>query len=361
VMPISIAKPFIGEEERQAALDVLAGGQLSQGPKVEEFEHAFASYQGAHHGIATSNGTTALTAAMMAHDIGPGDEVIVPSFSFFATASCVLSVGATPVFADIDPATFCMSPEAAEAAITPRTKAIMPVHLYGQPADMPKFEALCSRRSLVLFEDAAQAHGAAIGTRRVGTWGTASFSFYPTKNMTTTEGGMVLTNDDQIARKLRMIRNQGMGSQYYHEVVGYNFRMTDLAAAIGCVQLKRLPGWTDIRIANADYFDRSLKHVVVPCRTPGVTHVYHQYTVRVPAGVDRDQVVARLNQRGVGARVYYARPIHMQPVFAARSTYHGLHLPETERASREVLSLPVHPSLTTDEREQIAQEVNTEC
>jgi len=150
---------------------------------------------------------------------------------------------------------------------------------------------------------------------------------------------MVLTNDDQIARKLRMIRNQGMGSQYHHEVVGYNFRMTDVAAAIGCVQLKRLPGWTDIRIANADYFDRSLKQVVVPWRTPGATHVYHQYTVRVPSGVDRDQLVARLNQRGVGARVYYARPIHMQPVFEARDSYRGLRLPETERAAREVLSL----------------------
>jgi dTDP-4-amino-4,6-dideoxygalactose transaminase len=360
-MPIPIARPFIGEEERQAVFDVLAGGQLSQGPKVEEFERAFASYQGARYGIATSNGTTALTAAMMAHDIGPGDEVIVPSFSFFATASCVLGVGATPVFADIDPATFCLSPDAAEAAITSRTKAIMPVHLYGQPADMPRFEALCARRSLVLFEDAAQAHGAAIGARRVGTWGTASFSFYPTKNMTTTEGGMVLTNDDQIARKLRMVRNQGMGSQYYHEVVGYNFRMTDVAAAIGCVQLKRLPGWTDIRIANADYFDRSLKRVVVPWRAPGATHVYHQYTVRVPSGVDRDQVVARLNQRGVGARVYYARPIHMQPVFEARDSYRGLRLPETERAAREVLSLPVHPGLTADERDQVAREVNAAC
>jgi len=360
-MPIPIARPFIGQEERQAVLDVLAGGQLSQGPKVEEFEHAFASYQGARHGIATNNGTTALTAALMAHDIGPGDEVIVPSFSFFASASCVLSVGATPIFADIEPTTFCLSPEAAEAAITSRTKAVMPVHLYGQPADMPRFEALCRRRGLILLEDAAQAHGAAIGARRVGTWGTASFSFYPTKNMTTTEGGMVLTNDDQIARRLRMIRNQGMGSQYHHEVVGYNFRMTDVAAAIGCVQLKRLPAWTETRIANAGFFDRSLNRVVVPARASGVTHVYHQYTVRIPAGVDRDQVLARLNQRGIGARVYYPRPIHKQPVFEARPNYRGVRLPETDRAAREALSLPVHPALTAEEREQVAQEVNAAC
>jgi len=171
----------------------------------------------------------------------------------------------------------------------------------------------------------------------------------------------VLTNDDQIARKLRMIRNQGMGAQYHHEVVGYNFRMTDLAAAIGCIQLKRLPGWTDIRIANADFFSRSLTSVQVPNPPSTVTHVYHQYTVRVPAKVGRDQVLARLNQRGIGARVYYATPIHQQPVFQARPNYQGLHLPETERAAREVLSLPVHPGLSAQERDQIVEEVNAAC
>lgn len=360
-MQIPIARPYVGPEERQAVIDVLTGGQLSQGPKVEEFERAFAAYQGAKHGVATNNGTTALTAAMMAHGIGPGDEVIVPSFSFFATASCVLSVGATPVFADIDATSFCLSPSAAEAAITSRTKAIMPVHLYGQPADMARFEALCGRRGLLLLEDAAQAHGAAIGERRVGTWGTASFSFYPTKNMTTTEGGMVLTNDDQIARKLRMIRNQGMGTQYHHEVVGYNFRMTDLAAAIGCVQLKRLPQWTEARIANASYYSSHLEHVATPALVPHTTHVFHQYTVRVPSGVDRDAAVKKLNERGVGARVYYARPIHQQPVFAARDRYQGLALPETERASREVISLPVHPAVTEEERAYVVQEVSAAC
>ena len=360
-MQIPIARPFIGAEERQAVIEVLSGGQLSQGPKVAEFERAFAAYQGAKHGIATNNGTTALTAAMMAHGIGPGDEVIVPSFSFFATASCVVSVGATPVFADIDPASLCLSPAAAEDAITSRTKAIMPVHLYGQPADMVRFETLCARRGLLLLEDAAQAHGAAIGKRRVGTWGTASFSFYPTKNMTTTEGGMVLTNDDEIARKLRMIRNQGMGTQYYHEIVGYNFRMTDLAAAIGLVQLGRLPQWTESRIANAAHFSRHLKKVAVPVAVADTTHVFHQYTVRVPAGADRDRIVTKLNERGVGARVYYARPIHQQPVFASQDRFRNVQLPETERASREVISLPVHPALTDAERDYVVQEVNAAC
>jgi len=360
-MQIPIAKPFIGEEEKQAVVAVLSSGQLSQGPKVAEFEKAFAAYQGAKHGIATSNGTTALMAAMMAHDIGPGDEVIIPSFSFFATASCVLSTGARAVFADIDPDTFCLSPEAAEAAITPRTKAIMPVHLYGQPADMAAFEAICQKHGLVLLEDAAQAHGAAIGQRRVGTWGTASFSFYPTKNMTTTEGGMLLTNDDEIARKLRMIRAQGMNTQYYHEVIGYNFRMTDMAAAIGLVQLGRLPEWTCARVGNANYFNAHIESVKTPPALADHTHVYHQYTVRVPDGVDRDAVTKRLNERGIGVRVYYPLPIHRQPVFQQMDGYQAVVLPETEKATAQVFSLPVHPALTDAERAYIVEEVNAAC
>ncbi len=360
-MQVPIARPFLGEEEKAAALAALSSGQLSQGPRVAEFERAFAAYHGAKHGVATSNGTTALTTALMAHEIGPGDEVIVPSFSFFATASCVLSVGATPVFADIDATTFCLSPAAAEAAITPHTRAIMPVHLYGLPADMPRFEALCRERKLVLLEDAAQAHGATLDGRSVGTFGTASFSFYPTKNMTTTEGGMVLTNDDAIAELLRMIRHQGMSTQYLHEVVGYNFRMTDPAAAIGLVQLGRLPAWQEKRRENARYFDAHLERVRVPSVPAGYGHVYHQYTVRVPEGVDRDAVLERLNERGVGARVYYPLPIHRQPVFARRPAYQGLDLPETERATREVMSLPVHPSLTDEERAYVVAEVNAAC
>lgn len=359
-MQIPIAKPFIGEEEKQAVIQVLSSGQLTSGPKVVEFEKAFAAYQGAKHGIATSNGTTALMAAMMAHGIGLNDEVIIPSFSFFATASCVLSVGARPVFADIDPVTFNLSPEAAEAAITPRTKAIMPVHLYGLPADMAKFEAICQKHNLVLLEDSAQAHGAAIGQRRVGTWGTASFSFYPTKNMTTTEGGMVLTNDDEIARKLRMIRAQGMNTQYYHEIVGYNFRMTDMAAAIGLVQLGRLPEWTAARQSNASYFNSQIESVTTPTTPADYTHVYHQYTVRVPDGVDREAVAKRLNEKGIGVRVYYPLPIHQQPVFQQMG-YTNLHLPETEKATAQVFSLPVHPALTEEERAYIVQEVNAAC
>jgi perosamine synthetase len=360
-MNIGIAKPVIGEREKAAVLAVLESGQLVQGHEVEAFEEAFAAYHGARYGIAVNNGTTALMAALMAHDIGPGDEVIIPSFTFFATASAVLFVKAKPVFVDIDPDTYAMSLDAVEAAITNRTAAVMPVHLYGLPADMPRLEALCQRHSLLLLEDAAQAHGAAINGRHVGTWGTASFSFYPSKNMTTGEGGMILTNDESVATRLRMIRNQGMSQQYMHEVLGFNFRMTNLAAALGRVQLEALPEWTEARIDNAAYFNAHLRTVKTPCVPPNYRHVYHQYTVRVPDDMDRDAAVKQLNNRGVGARVYYARPIHKQPFIQQLSGYEELSLPETERAARSVISLPVHPLLTEEERDYIVQEVNALC
>ena len=360
-MKIGIAKPYVGEEEKRAVLDVLESGQLIQGAWVAELEERFAALHGATHGVAMSSGTTALTAALMAHELGPGDEVVVPSFSFFATASSVLAVGARPVFADIEPDTFNLSVEAAQAAITPRTRAIMPVHLYGHPADMPGFRALCDARGLVLLEDAAQAHAAAIGCRSVGTWGTASFSFYPTKNMTTAEGGIVLTNSDEIARRLRLIRNQGMNTQYVHELVGFNFRMTNLCGAIGVKQLERLQAWTEQRIANATCYRERLVRVTNPIVRAGYRHVFHQYTVRVPPGVDRDEVFARLARRGIGARVYYPLPIHQQPALLRTAWHHASSLPETERAAREVLSLPVHPLLTRDEVDYIVQEVNSVC
>jgi dTDP-4-amino-4,6-dideoxygalactose transaminase len=357
-MKVPIAKPFIGKEETDAVVKVLASGQLAQGPAVAEFERLFAAYHGARHGIAVSNGTTALTAALMAHDIGRDDEVIVPSFTFFATASSVLSVGARPVFADIDPRTFCLDPDSVKSKLTKRTRAIMPVHLYGQPADMGAFEQLCTSHGLILIEDSAQAHGASIGERRVGTWGTAAFSFYPTKNMTTTEGGMVLTNDDEIARRLRVIRNQGMNQQYHHERLGYNLRMTDLCAAIGIVQLGRLPDWTGQRIANAAFYNANLRGITTPHVRAGCTPVYHQYTVRVRDARDRDEICARLNDRGVGVRVYYPTPIHRQPVFVQMQGYENLGLTETDAAAGAVFSLPVHPLLTPAERQYVADEVN---
>lgn len=355
---IPISKPNVGEREIAAVSEVIRSGMIAQGPKVQEFERRFAELIGVKHAVAVNNGTAALQVALMASGIRAGDEVIVPSFSFFATASAVLAVGAKPVFADIDPQTFNMTPEAAEAAITPKTKAIMPVHLYGQAADMPAFEALCQKHGVILLEDAAQSHRASINGRCVGTWGTAGFSFYPTKNMTTSEGGMLTTNDDQIAEAARMIRNHGMSQQYLHELVGFNFRMTDIMAAIGLVQLDQLETWTRQRQANAAYYNAHLKGVTVPHVREGYEHVYHQYTIRFPEGVDRDHAMKLLHEKGIGVRVYYPLPIHQQPIFQKMDGYRNVHLPETECAVRQVVSLPIHPLLGDDEREYVAQMVN---
>lgn len=355
---IDIAAPTLGEAERRAVEAVLASGEFVKGRRTEAFEAAFAAAHGARHAVATNSGATALLAALLAHGIGRGDEVIVPSFSFFATASCVLGAGAVPVFADIDAATFCLSVEAAEAAITSRTKAVMPVHLFGQPAAMAGFEELCARRGLLLLEDAAQAHGAKVGGRSVGSFGTAAFSFFATKNMTTLEGGMVLTNDASVARRVRMQRNHGRDGGALHEIAGSNFRMSELAAAIGLVQLGRLPDLNARRRENARELGRTLAGVELPREAAGTTHVFHQYTVRVPPGADRDGFVRALNAAGVGARVYYATPIHRQPAILNGGPTARSDLPETERASREVVSLPVHPRLAAADLARIGHTVN---
>jgi dTDP-4-amino-4,6-dideoxygalactose transaminase len=355
---LEIAAPALGPEEREAVLEVLDGRKLVKGERVEAFENAFANLHGARHGVAVSSGSTALLAALLAHGIGPGDEVIVPSFSFFATAAAVVLAGATPVFADIDAATFCLSPDAATAAVTARTRAVMPVHLFGLPADLPRFVELAERRGLVLLEDAAQAHGASIGGRRVGTFGTAAFSFYATKNMTTLEGGMVLTNDADIARRVRLVRNHGREGSSPHLLVGSNFRLHELGAAIGLVQLARLPGWNAARRANARYLSERLRGVELPVEPPGREHVFQQYTVRAADQSARDALTAHLAAAGITARAYYARPIHEEPALAGRLGHQPLHLPETKRASEQVLSLPIHPGLNEGDLERIARAVN---
>lgn len=367
---IGIAHPYIGETEKQAVLDVLDSGQLVQGEQVAAFEEAFAEYCKAKHAIATTNGTTALTVALMALGIGRDDEVIVPSFTFIATATSVLSVGAVPVFVDIEPETFCIDPAALEAVITPRTRAIMPVHLYGHPADIGRIRTIAQRHNLYIIEDAAQAHGAAIEDRPAGTLGdAAAFSFYPSKNMTTGEGGMVVTNDDEVATRARMARNHGMNTRYFHEMIGLNYRMTNISAAIGIAQLDRLEGWNEKRIANATYLNQELKTVRTPITRAGCRHVFHQYTVLVDEGADRDAMVKTLNDQGIGARVYYPLPVHCQPVFrtdqkgATCMCGHGLACPTTLPISNaltsRVFSLPVHPYLTQDDLEYIVHVVNT--
>jgi perosamine synthetase len=351
---IPAAKPLIGEEERAAVDRVMRSGVIAQGPEVAAFEAEFAdALVGGRTCVAVSSGTAGLHLGLLAAGVGPGDEVIVPSFTFAATANSVALTGATPVFADIEPDYFCLSPEAVEAAVTPRTKGVMPVHLYGHPADVDALAAVAERHGLVLYEDAAQAHAARWRGRPVGSFGRfAMFSLYPTKNMTSGEGGMVACADEQVARMVRLLRNQGMERRYENEVVGFNSRMTDVHAAIGRVQLTKLEGWTRQRQANAAFLEANLHGVVVPPVAEGAEHIYHQYTIRVPDDWDRF-AKALAEEHGVGSAVYYPIPNHRLPSFGL-----SLDLPETERAAAEVLSLPVHPALAQDDLEQVVAAVN---
>jgi dTDP-4-amino-4,6-dideoxygalactose transaminase len=356
---VPAAKPVIGEEEIAAAVRVLRSGQVVQGPEVAAFEEEFGQLVDGRYCVAVNSGTSALWLALLGLGIGAGDEVIVPSFSFAATANAVRLVGATPVFADIEPGSFCLDPEAVADAITPLTAAVMPVHLYGHPAAMDRIVPLAERHGLALVEDAAQAHAATLDGHPVGGFGAAGcFSFYPTKNMHALEGGMVTVADPELARRLRLLRNQGMERRYANEVVGANLRLTDVAAAIGRVQLGRLPAWTAARQANAKTLDAGIRRLVTPPVADGAQHVYHQYTVRVPGNgrPDRDAVQQALTGRGVGSAVYYPTPIHRLAPF--RTAASGADLPETERASAEVLSLPVHPSLTRSELDRVVGAVN---
>ena len=353
---IPIAKPQIGAEEKQAVMEVLDSGMIAQGPRVKAFEEAFAAMCGVKHAIATTSGTTALHVALLAHGIGEGDEVITTSFTFIASANSILFTGARPVFVDIDPVTFNINPELIEAAITPRTKAIMPVHLFGLSCNMDAIMQIAEKHGLQVIEDACQSHGASYNGRKVGSFGTGAFSLYPTKNMTSAEGGMITTNDDAIAEKCRVIRQHGMRRRYYHDELGFNFRMTDVHAAIGLEQLKKLGRNNKVRQENASYLSAHLKGVIVPRVPKGYVHVYHQYTLRLPDG-KRDALRTHLQENGVGSEVYYPVPVHQQSFYMAELGYH-LSLPEAERASAEVLSLPVHPALSQADLETIVARVN---
>jgi perosamine synthetase len=351
---IPVAKPLIGEEEIEEVEKVLRSGFIAQGPRVAEFEEAFASYVGTKHAIATTSGTTALHLSLLALGIGNGDEVITTPFSFAATGNCALYVGARPVFVDIDPQTFNLDPEGIEAAITEKTKAILPVHLYGQPAKMDRIKEISEEHGIPVVEDAAQAHGAMFQDKMIGSIGDmACFSFYPTKNMTTSEGGMITTNNTELADMARILRAHGEKERYHHSVLGYNFRMTDIAAAIGLVQLKKLDGFNQRRIENAEYLTEHLKGISgieAPFVSPQVKHVFHQYTVRVKDG-KRNDVMNFLNQEGIGTGIHYPVPIYKQELY--QNLGYNDKRPETEKATSEVLSLPVHPSLSVEELETI--------
>jgi len=357
-LAIPIARPLMGAEERDAVLRVLDSGQLAQGEQVALFEQRFAELCQVREAVAVSSGTAALHLALLAHQIGPGDEVITSPFSFAATANVILLTGAIPVFVDIEPDTYNIDPALVRAAITPRTRAILPVHLYGNPCDMERLQALAMEHDLILIEDACQAHAATINGKPVGSFGTGCFSFYATKNMTTGEGGIVTTNDPAIAERIRLMRSHGQTERYHHVAMGYNLRMTDIQAAIGLAQMAKLPQYTEQRIANAAWLTRQLEGwVQTPIARPGHRHVYHQYSIRVPG--NRDTWVQALRARGIGTAVHYPCPIHQQPFYRERGF--NVSLPVSEAAAKAVLSLPIHPALSQEDLETIAREVIALC
>jgi len=352
---IPIARPDVGPEEAAAVAEVLASGMIAQGKRTAEFEQRWAEYVGVKHAIAVSNGTVAEIAIFAGLGIGPGDEVITVSHTFAATANSILFTGATPVFVDIEPDTYLIDAARIEAAITPRTRAICPVHLFGLVADMDMIQAIAERHGLAVVEDACQAHGATFRGRRAGSFGHGAFSLYATKNMTTGEGGLITTDDDRLADWIRLYRNQGMRTRYDFEMLGFNFRMTDIQAVIGLVQLGKLDRNTARRQAIAARYDEAFADLAVglPVTPDGRTHVYHQYTVDV--GPARDAIVAELRANGVGADIYYPLPVHRQAYIQER----GLHadLPVTDRAATRTLALPMHPGLTDEEQATVIREL----
>jgi len=355
---VPIAKPIIGDKEIENVVEVLKSGMIAQGPKVEEFEQKFADWVGAKYGIAVNSGTAALHTALLACDIGEGDEVITTPFTFIASGNAIVYTGAKPVFADIDLKTYTMDPDSIEDLITENTKAILPIQLYGQSADMDRINEIAEKYGLIVIEDAAQAHGATFKGQKVGSMGDMScFSFYPTKNMTTSEGGIITTDDEDLAEQARIFRAHGASVRYHHDAIGYNFRMTDISAAIGLAQLEKIDEFNNKRIANAAYLNEGLKDVdgiITPYCADDSKHVYHQYTIRVEKG-DRDDWVDIINECGVGTGIHYPIPLYNQPIYKLLDI--DGNCPNAELAADNVISLPVHPSLTEEDLDLVIEAV----
>ncbi len=359
---IPVSSVVIPPETEELVGQVLRSGMLAQGPMVKRFEDEFAKLVGVRHAVAVNNGTTALVASLQVLDLEPGDEVLTSPFTFVATLNAILEAGATAVFADIRADDFCLDPAAAKQAIGARTKVLMPVHLYGQCADMDAFAPLAQEHGLHLVEDAAQAHGATIGERRAGSFGLGCFSFYGTKNVTTGEGGMITTDDDELADRLRVLRNQGMRERYVYEVAGHNYRLTDLQAALAIPQLARIAETTAARQANADRLIAGLSDVAglrVPRQLPGRSHVWHQFTVQVTdtAPIDRDEFIAKLGERGVGSGIYYPRLVFDYDCYRGNPQVAAADVPVAEAITRSVVSLPVHPKVSSDDVDTIVATV----
>ena len=349
---IPVAKPLIDRQDIRSVVKVMKSGGLAQGPQVAKFESLFSEMVDGRHCVAVNSGTSALHLALLSLGIGAGDEVLVPSFTFAATANSVALTGAKPIFVDIDPRTYNMDPTLIEASITERTKAIQVVHLYGLPANMKAIVEIAQRHNLLIVEDAAQAHLASIDGKPVGTFGdAAAFSFYPTKNMTSGEGGMIVLKNPDLARLCKLYRNQGMEQRYQNEVVGFNLRMTDIHAAIGISQLNKVRKWTESRQENAMFLNQKIQEVITPSIPHGYSHVFHQYTIRIEK--KRDLFSQKLSELGIGNSVYYPTQVHKLSSFNL-----DLELKHTREATEQVLSLPVHPSLSKRDLNRIAESVN---
>ncbi|MDD1742732.1 MAG: DegT/DnrJ/EryC1/StrS family aminotransferase [Methanotrichaceae archaeon] len=359
---IPIAKPIIGNEEIQEVEKVLASGMLTQGESVKKFEDSFSSFLNVKNSVAVSNGTVALDLTLKAIGFKPNDEVVSPAFSFIATANCILYQGLKPVFADVNPRTFNIDPEDLKEKITDNTKAVIGVHLYGQPLEIRSVKEICEDYRLIFIEDCAQAHGAEYYDKKVGSFGVGCFSFYPTKNMTTGEGGMITTNDDSLAAKLKLLRNHGDLGKYNHVELGYNYRMMNLQGAMGLIQLKRLDEFNEKRIKNAELLNRKINviGITTPYKIDNVKHVYNQYAIKVNEDfpLSRGELIEYLQSKGVGTAIHYPKPIYRQPIYQQIKPNWTI-CPNAEEVSSQVLSLPVHPLLTHEDIEYISQIINS--
>jgi len=354
---IKLSKPLFQDEEISSVVKILKSGNLAQGKKVKEFEEKFAEYTGVKYAAATCNGTTALYCALLSGGVGKGGEVITTPFTFIATVNSILMANAKPVFVDIDEKTFNINIKLIEDVITPKTKAIVPIHLFGHACEMDMINDIAEKYNLIVIEDACQAHGAEFKDKKVGSFGDIGcFSFYPTKNITTGEGGIITTNNKELMIKIKELRNHGSLIRDKYDKLGYNFRMTNINAAIGVEQLKRLEEFNERRIKNATYLTNKLNSIhgiITPHIEKNRRHVFNQYTVRVTSdfGLSRDELMRRLKENGIESKVYYPIPVHKQGLYRKQS----YSLPITEKVTEEVLSLPVHPKLSISDLNKITE------